>query len=85
MPRPPAAKIAQTGAMGLPNAGSHVGLLDVPMWAMGCLDPAPGFTTTQRGMQGDILPAWLKEGISWALTVGLCPPGLPGSCWCSGE
>lgn len=53
-------KIAQTGAMGLPNAGSHVGLLDVPMWAMGCLDPAPGFTTTQRGMQGDILPVWLK-------------------------
>lgn len=68
-------KIAQSGSMGLPKAGSHVGLLDVSMWAMGC----------QRGMQGDILPARLKEGISWALTVGLCPPGLPGSCWCSGE
>lgn len=45
----------------------------------------PGFITTQRSMQGDILPIWLKEGISWALAVGLCLPGLPGSCWCNGE
>lgn len=78
-------RIAQVGPVGFPRAGCQIRLLDVSIWVTGYLDPTPGFTTTQKMMQGHSPPAWHKEGIPryWMWACGIL--GSPGSCWCSGE
>lgn len=60
-PLPLQQRTAQTGAMGFPNAGCPVGLL-------------ARAGSAQITMQSDSPPAWLKEGIPWALWVH----GVPG-------
>lgn len=83
-PRPPAAESRQVGAGSFPCRRSGR--------TPGCLSVGHGLPTSNSWLHhhpendAERLPtAWTKEG-SPRPRVQVCDvPGLPGSCWCSGE